>query len=52
MVYKLYVSAILDLCDWRIASFGIQDTNNITLVHGTLDQALNASSLGIYPLAP
>ena len=36
-VHKLYLSAILDLCDRRIVSFVLRDTNDSTLVHETLD---------------
>ena len=46
---KLYLSAILDLCDWRIVSFVIRDTNDATLVHRTLDQALETNP-GVHPL--
>lgn len=33
---KLYLSAILDLCDRRIVSYAIRDTNDAALVHSTL----------------
>ena len=33
---KLYLSAILDLCDRRIVSYAIRDTNDTALVHSTL----------------
>ena len=46
---KLYLSAILDLCDRRIVSFAIRDTNDAALVHRTLDQALQANP-GAHPL--
>ena len=46
---KLYLSAILDLCDRRIVSFAIRDTNDAALVHRTLDQALDANP-GAHPL--
>ena len=36
-------SAILDLCDRRIVSFFIRDTNDAALVHSTLDLALEAA---------
>ena len=48
---KLYLSAILDLCDRRIVSFVIRDTNDAALVHSTLDQALEAAP-GVRPPAP
>ena len=38
-MHKLYLSAILDLCDRRIVSFAIRDANDTALVHSTLDQA-------------
>ena len=40
---KLYLSAILDLCDRRIVSFVIRDTNDAALVHRTLAQALEGN---------
>ena len=46
---KLYLSAILDLCDRRIVSFVIRDTNDAALVHSTLDLALEAAP-GVRPL--
>ena len=46
---KLYLSAILDLCDRRIVSFIIRDTNDASLVHRTLDQALETNP-GAHPL--
>ena len=46
---KLYLSAILDLCDRRIVSFAIRDTNDAVLVHRTLDQALETNP-GAHPL--
>lgn len=46
---KLYLSAILDLCDRRIVSYVIRDTNDAALVHSTLDQALKANP-GVHPL--
>lgn len=42
-VHKLYLSAILNLCDRRIVSFVLRDTNDSALVHETLDQALAAN---------
>lgn len=46
---KLYLSAILDLCDRRIVSYVIRDTNDAALVHSTLDQALEVNP-GAHPL--
>ena len=46
---KLYLSAILDLCDRRIVSFVIRDTNDAALVHRTLAQALEGNP-GARPL--
>ena len=48
-VRRLYLSAILDLCDRRIVSYAIRDTNDAALVHSTLDQALEANP-GVHPL--
>ena len=48
-IHKLYLSAILDLCDRRVVSFAIRDTNDAALVHLTLDQALEANP-GVHPL--
>ena len=42
-VHKLYLSAILVLCDRRIVSFVLRDANDSALVHETLNQALAAS---------
>ena len=42
-MHKLYLSAILDLCDRRIVSFAIRDANDTALVHSTLDQALETN---------
>ncbi len=42
-VRKLYLSAILDLCDRRIVSFVFRDANDSALVHETLDRALAAN---------
>ena len=42
-MHKLYLSAILDLCDRRIVSFAIRDANDTALVHNTLDQALETN---------
>ena len=48
-MHKLHLSAILDLCDRRIVSFAIRDTNDVALVHSTLDQVLE-SNPGAHPL--
>ena len=48
-IHKLYLSAILDLCDRRIVSFVIRDTNDAALVHRTLAQALEGNP-GARPL--
>ena len=48
-VHKLCLSAILDLCDWRIVSFVLRDANDSALVHETLDQAL-ATNPDAHPL--
>jgi transposase InsO family protein len=42
-VKKLYLSAILDLCDRRPVSYVIGDNNNNQLVFQTLDRALEAN---------
>ena len=49
IVRKLYLSAILDLCDRRIVSYAIRDTNDAALVYSTLDRALEANP-GAHPL--
>jgi transposase InsO family protein len=48
-VHKLYLSAILDLCDRRIVSFVIGDHNDNKLVFGTFDAAV-AAEPGAHPL--
>lgn len=48
-VRKLYLSAILDLCDRRIVSFVIRDANDAALVYSTLDRALETNP-GAHPL--
>ena len=48
-MHKLYLSAILDLCDRRIVSFATRDANDTALVHSTLDQALETNP-GVHPL--
>lgn len=43
VVHKIYLSAILDLCDKRIASFVIGERNDNPLVFKTFDQAIEAN---------
>lgn len=40
IVHKLYLSAILDLCDRRIVSYVIRDRNDNNLVFDTRDKAI------------
>ena len=40
IIHKLYLSAILDLCDRRIVSYVIRDRNDNKLVFDTLDKAV------------
>lgn len=42
-VRKIYLSAILDLCDRRIVAFAVRDSNDSALVHDTLDRATAAN---------
>jgi transposase InsO family protein len=42
-IYKIYLSAILDLCDRRIVSFIIGDRNDNQLVFNTFDAAIAAN---------
>lgn len=42
-VRKIYLSAILDLCDRRIVAFVIRDSNDSALVYDTFDQAVSAN---------
>lgn len=42
-VYRIYLSAILDLCDRRIVSYVIGDHNNNSLVFSTFDEAAAAN---------
>ncbi|MCC8122337.1 MAG: hypothetical protein LIO58_02200 [Oscillospiraceae bacterium] len=42
---KIYLSAILDLCDRRIVSFAIGDHNDNRLVFATFDAVLAAAPL-------
>lgn len=41
--HKIYLSAILDLCDRRIVSFVIRDRNDTPLVYDTFDAAVAAN---------
>lgn len=42
-IHKIYLSAILDLCDRRIAAFVIRDSNDSALVYDTFDRAVGAN---------
>jgi len=42
-VHKIYLSAILDLCDKRVVSFEIGERNNNSLVFSTFDSATAAN---------
>ena len=42
-VHKLYLSAILDLCDRRIVSYVLSERNDNPLVFKTLDKAIQAN---------
>lgn len=42
-VHKLYLSAILDLCDRRLVAYVISDRNNNKLVFDTFDAAVSAN---------
>jgi len=42
-VHKLYLSAILDLCDRRIVSYVLSERNDNPLVFKTLDKAIRAN---------
>lgn len=42
-VHKIYLSAILDLCDRRIVSYVISDRNDNPLVHKTFERAVKAN---------
>lgn len=48
-VRKVYLSAILDLCDRRIVSYVISDHNDNPLVMNTFDLAME-QNLGVHPL--
>lgn len=43
VIHKIYLSAILDLYDRRIAAFVIRDSNDSALVYDTFDQAIGAN---------
>ena len=49
MVHKLYLSAILDLCDRRIVSYALSERNDNPLVYKTFDKAVKAN-LDAHPL--
>ena len=42
-VHKLYLSAILDLCDRRIVSYVLSERNDNSLVYKTFDKAVKAN---------
>ena len=46
-VHKIYLSAILDLCDRRIVSYKISAHNDNALVMDTFDQAVTAELMRI-----
>ena len=48
-IHKLYLSAILDLFDRRIAAYVLRDTNDNALVFDTFDKAVQANP-GAHPL--
>ena len=48
-VHKLYLSAILDLCDRRIVSYVLSERNDNPLVFKTFDKAVQAAQ-GAHPL--
>ena len=47
--HKIYLSAILDLCDRRIVAFVIRDSNDNALVFDTFDAAITANP-EVHPL--
>lgn len=47
--HKIYLSAILDLCDRRIVAFAIRDSNDNALVFDTFDAAIIANP-EVHPL--
>ena len=48
-VHKIYLSAILDLCDRRIVSYVLSERNDNSLVYRTFDKAVKAN-LEAHPL--
>lgn len=48
-VHKIYLSAILDLCDRRIVSYVLSERNDNSLVYRTFDKAVKAN-LDAHPL--
>lgn len=48
-VHKVYLSAILDLCDRRPVAYVIGDSNNNALVFETFDKAVKANP-GAHPI--
>lgn len=49
VVHKLYLSAILDLCDRRIVSYVLSEHNDNPLVYKTFDKAVKANP-DVHPL--
>ena len=47
-VHKVYLSAILDLCDRRIVSYIIGDRNDNALVYKTFDKAVKEIPMPIH----
>ncbi len=50
-IHKLYLSAILDLCDRRIVSYALSERNDNPLVFKTFDKAVQANP-DAHPLVP
>lgn len=48
-VHKLYLSAILDLCDWRVVSHALSEHNDKYLVFKTFDRAIKVNQ-DVHPL--
>ncbi len=48
-VHKLYLNAILDLCDRRVVAYVLSDHNNNQLVFDTFDQAVKENP-GAHPI--
>ncbi len=48
-VHKLYLSAILDLCDRRIVSYVLSEHNDNPLVYKTFDKIPYPSALTGHP---